>query len=639
MDSGMEPAETTLSEAAIWRPAALPSWLGAFVARLEHRHDHAGDLDLPEFGAATPFLLVPAALAPALAARLGHRATFLVANGIALDDFANAITAAGGSVARDGAASAAGTLAVPVLGPDDDAVRKFPDLAIGAALAALDLARPLLPVGAAALRRRSWQLGGLPAVHLHFSAPAWTMGPSLPGDAGPERASAGLEQAADRAVALLGDKAPAPRDPLSMRAYGRVMSIAGRLAGPYLALRRRRGKEDPDRIGERRGFAGMTRDPGRWGWIHAASVGESVSVLPLAQQILKTGAADHLIVTTGTTTSAELLATRLPEQAVHQYVPLDSPKFVGRFLDHWRPEFALITESELWPNMFAALDARQIPAAIVNGRISRRSHAGWRRRPDLAAHMLRQTRICIAQTPTYARRFAELGAPQVVTLGNIKLDSPALPAVEGELERFRGLTRLRRVWLAASTHEGEEEMIADAHSALRDKFPDILTVLVPRHPARGEAIATMLEERWLATARRSKGAEARGAVDVYIADTIGELGLFYRLAPFAFIGGSLDRTGGHNPVEAALLNCAILHGPNVANFADMYETFNDAGGALKIADTGALVREIERLLTNPGDAAKIAAAARRVLEQNAGALDRVLEALDPVIRRPRSRDA
>lgn len=612
--------------------------LGRFLA-LVMRALGGGDGLLRKASLAEPgtVFLVPAEWMPALAAMEGQSLAFLLPADAGLDEFAELIAGAGGHVQRLG--SEPPPSAVPVVAPvllPGAGSAQGPD-ALRLARLLPDL-RPqfgrLRPLAIGAARSRTMRLGAMPAVRVTGSRPVAAAGPVLPADAAGHEVAAALERTAEAAQASLDAPGPPQRArPRGLRTYRAAMNALRPIAPAYLAWRARRGKEDPDRTEERYGRAGMTRDTGKWGWVHAASVGESVSALPLARELLQVGAVDHLLMTTGTTTSANLMATRLPERAVHQYVPLDVPAYVHRFLDHWHPDFALFVESELWPNMYTALAERGIPVAIVNGRISERSFRNWTRRRELAAHILSVTELCVAQSATYARRFAQLGAPRVLTLGNIKLDSPPLPFVEGELERLQGLTRLRPVWLAASTHEGEEKIVAETHIALRDRFPDLLTVLVPRHPERGASIAKMLEERWLATARRSTGADPRAAVDVYIADTIGELGLFYRLCPFALIGGSLSGTGGHNPVEAALLGCAILHGPDVTNFRDLYETFDEQGGAVQVAGTGELVRQLEMFLTNPATAETVAAAAKAVLSANAGSLQRVVAALNPIVAR------
>jgi len=490
------------------------------------------------------------------------------------------------------------------------------------------------PLGLSARRvwRKTWGTGF--DLKLPRSPVTVINGEIFPPTAQPSQIAAALEMATDAALAK-PPPAPATK-PVTFGAYRLAMAGLALFSEPYLAWRARKGKEDPDRKNERFGRAGQPRPPGRIGWVHAASVGESVSALPLIKSLLENEIVDHLVVTTGTVTSAEIMAARLPPRAVHQYAPLDSTPFVAGFIDNWRPDFAIFVESEIWPNLYAALRNRQIPIAIVNGRMSAASFNRWRRHPEFIKSILTSTEICVAQTATYAQRYAQLGAPNVAALGNIKFDSPPLPASQGELTRLEALTHARTIWLAASTHPGEEDMIADVHFSLRDKYPGLLTILVPRHPERGEDVATLLEDRWLATARRSMGAEPNASVDVYIADTIGELGLFYRLCPFAFIGGSLVEIGGHNPTEAANLDCAVLHGNHVQNFRDMFETFNEAGAAITVADAGQLYASVEQLITNPDQVRTMTQSGRKVLQLNLGALDRTMAALEPVFaaRRP-----
>lgn len=555
------------------------------------------------------------------------------------DPLAGFVKAAGASVDRGNLAESqpGGTFAVPVALAGSQAARDFPGIALEKVVR--DLAASgtgILPLGLAA--RRVWRRDSGTGIDmsLPLSPVVVAMGKVLPPATPRSEIAAALEMAADAAEAT---PPPLPEPgPVSFRAYRFGMAGLALFSEPYLAWRARKGKEDPERKGERFGRAGQPRPQGRIGWVHAASVGESVSALPLIKRLLDDDIVEHLVVTTGTVTSAEIMASRLPARAIHQYAPLDSAAFVTAFIDTWRPDFAIFVESEIWPNFYAALKNRQIPIAIVNGRMSGPSFDRWRRHPEFIKSILTSTEICIAQTATYARRYAQLGAPNVAALGNIKFDSPPLPASQGELTRLEAMTQPRPVWLAASTHPGEEDLIADVHFSLRDRYPGLLTILVPRHPERGEEVATLLEDRWLATARRSMGAEPNASVDVYVADTIGELGLFYRLCPFAFIGGSLVEIGGHNPTEAANLDCAVLHGRHVQNFRDMFEIFDEAGAAIKVTDTGQLFAGVEQLITNPDKVKAMTDAGRDVLRLNLGALDRTMAALAPVFAARAARD-
>ena len=309
---------------------------------------------------------------------------------------------------------------------------------------------------------------------------------------------------------------------------------------------------------------GLSRPAGRLIWLHGASVGEAVSLLPFVERITRAGAS--ALVTTGTVTSAALLAQRLPAGALHQYAPLDSPFFLRRFLAHWRPDAALIAESELWPNMIVELKRAGSPLAMVNGRISERSFDRWRRAPGFIAELLSRFDLCLARSESDGERLIALGAPRVLVAGDIKFDAPALPADRRELAELSGLTSGRQIWIAASTHEGEERIAAEAHKRLVEVFPDALTLIAPRHPERGEEICAKWR-RWACLALRSRGERPGPGTAVYICDTIGELGLFYRLAGVVFVGKSFAGGGGQNPIEPARLASAILHGPMVGNFA------------------------------------------------------------------------
>ena len=413
--------------------------------------------------------------------------------------------------------------------------------------------------------------------------------------------------------------------------YAALAGLVAPALGLWLRRRARRGKEDPARLGERRGESALARPDGRLIWIHGASVGEARSVLPLLDRILAAHPAAEALVTTGTLTSARMLAQALPPRARHQFVPLDVPAWTARFLDHWRPDAALWVESELWPNMLAAMAARDIPAALVNARLSARSFARWRRlgtalRPPLGAF----TRI-LAQSDADAARFAALGARGVAMPGNLKFDAAILPADATELATLRAALAGRPCWLAASTHDGEEEIAADAHASLAPALDGLVTVIVPRHSARGDAVAAMLAARGLAIARRSRGEQPGRATQIYLADTMGELGLFYRLAPVAFIGRSLAKGGGQNPLEAATLGTALVAGPSTGNFADIYARLAAAGGVRIVSDAAGLAATLGQLLADPVARAACAAAATAVAAAGRGATDRMLDELAPVL--------
>ncbi len=415
----------------------------------------------------------------------------------------------------------------------------------------------------------------------------------------------------------------------------RLYVLATGLAGPglrlALAIRRFRGKEDRNRISERFGRPGRGRPEGALIWVHGASVGESLSILPLIERLLAVRPDVGILVTTGTVTSARLMGDRLPDGAFHQFVPIDRRAEVRRFLDHWRPDLALWLESELWPNLLAETAGRGTPIVLVNARLSRRSFMRWRRWPGFARFVLSRFAQCLAQSEVDAERLKALGAPSPRCPGNLKFASPPLPADDETLARLRAELGGRTVWLAASTHPGEEAIVADAHERLAGRFDNLLTVIVPRHPGRGQGVAREMTKRGLKVSLRSRGDAVAPDTAIYVADTMGELGLFYRLAGVVFIGGSLVPHGGQNPLEPAQLDCAILHGPHMTNFQPIVAALKTAGAAQEVADAGALAEAAGELLADPGECQRRAGAAGRVATGQAGVLDRYLEALAPVL--------
>lgn len=399
-------------------------------------------------------------------------------------------------------------------------------------------------------------------------------------------------------------------------------------AVPYLLSRRlMRGKEDETRMGERVGMASLPRPDGTLVWIHAASVGESLSVLPLIDGFLKARAGLHVLVTTGTVTSARLMEERLPDGAFHQYVPLDHPDYCARFLDHWKPDLGIWVESEFWPNLIVATHARGTPLALVNARITERSFQGWQRFPATIRNLLTRFSAVLAQDQASAARLRALGAANVVTPGNIKHDAAPLTADEEELSRLRGAIGARPVWLATNTHEGEEEVAADVHALLAPTHPDLLTLIVPRHPARGDAIAAELRANGLDVAQRSSGDAITPQTDVYLGDTLGELGLFYRLADIVFIGGTLGAVGGHNPFEPARLRSALIAGPSDFNFAEAFASFAASDALLRIADAGELASAVALLLDNGEERNRRAAAAEHIVSASSDATRTTLDTL------------
>jgi 3-deoxy-D-manno-octulosonic-acid transferase len=428
---------------------------------------------------------------------------------------------------------------------------------------------------------------------------------------------------------------------LSAKILAALWVILASLLAPLLPfyLRRRvaKGKEIAERLAERQGH-GAARPAGRLIWCHAASNGETLSLLPLMEALAKQDQALSFLVTTGTVTSARLLEQRLsPELAPrtqHRFLPLDVPRWVARFLEGWRPDLAVIVESEIWPNMLAAVDRQGVPLALINARMSARSARGWGWVPGFARALLGRFALILAQTEADAARFATLAERPVPCWGNLKYAAPPLPADPAELARLTVAWNGRPVWLAASTHPGEDEIILAAHRLLAPDHPGLLTVIVPRHPQRGPDIAALAAD--LPVARRGAGQEAGQGVAVYVADTLGELGLFYRLARVALIGGSLVPHGGQNPLEAARLGCPIITGPHHFNFGEIITRLSAAHALVETPDgpgaAQALAATLSRLLADPAAGQAMAAAAEALAQDQAGLPGRIATSLLPLIR-------
>jgi len=390
----------------------------------------------------------------------------------------------------------------------------------------------------------------------------------------------------------------------------------------WLARRRGQGKEDETRFPERLGHASLVRPAGRLAWAHAASVGECLAVLPLAEGLRAEGLG--ILITSGTVTSAKVLEKRLGHGMMHQYVPVDRPAAVRRFLDHWRPDVAVWVESELWPNLVLATADWHIPMVMVNARMSERSAQRWRRMPRLIAPLLGAFDACLAQSEEDASRLKSLGAATARFAGNIKYDAPPLPANDRALSGLRQEVGGRRHWLMASSHPGDEDAAAKAHAALADEIPDLLTLIAPRHPERGEAVTAMLRGRGLQVAERSTGDHITPETDIYVADTLGEMGLLYRASEIAFVAGSLADHGGHNPIEPALLGNALIAGPDMSNFDDACRALEKANALTRIARADDLAGALVPLLRDTALTRRRAEAADAVASALGGASDRAL---------------
>ncbi|HET6971661.1 MAG TPA: glycosyltransferase N-terminal domain-containing protein [Phenylobacterium sp.] len=411
---------------------------------------------------------------------------------------------------------------------------------------------------------------------------------------------------------------------LPLALYGAATGLLEPLAPLVLRARARRGKEDPVRLGERLGRPGLARPPGSLVWLHGVSVGETTSLLPLVEALKATRPDLTLLVTSGTVTAAALLAERLPEGVLHQFAPVDAPGAVRRFLDHWRPDLAVFVESELWPNVVLGAKSRGARLALVSARMTEASARRWARWPASARALVSAFDLILPQDAATEARLQALGGTPGPQL-NLKLVGGPLPADSAELARLREVAAGRRVVLAASTHPGEEALVAEAFRQAVPDASEAMLVIAPRHPARGPELA-----RELAATRRAAGETPHG--QIHVADTLGELGLFFRLADVVVMGGGFaPGIGGHNPLEPARIGRPILTGPNAFNAADVYAEMFAEACAIEAADAASLARHLRGLLDYPAIARRMGEAALAYAGRQGAALDRALQLLQPLL--------
>ncbi len=514
---------------------------------------------------------------------------------------------------------------------------------LGVVMIARASGKPIMPLAIATSRYFSLNTWSRMTINLPWSRMGFAVGDIIhvPRDADPDELEGyrlAVEASLNAATAIAYGRAgadPARATPgfitppgLRLKAYRSLTALARPLAPYILRMRQRRGKEDvAERLPERMGRPSAVRPAGRIVWVHAASVGETISILPLIAALAEQRPSLSFLLTTGTVTSAQLAAQRLPPRTLHQYVPLDVPQYMRSFLDHWRPDLAILTESEIWPNLILEASERGVPLALVNARMTTRSYRRWRRNSGLARPLFSRFALVLTQTEALARRFKTLGATTARMSGNLKIDTPAPPVDTVELERLQVALEGRPVLLAAATHEGEDAVIAEAHRLLRRRLPELVTIIAPRHPDRGPAIAAMLEGLGMTVARRAAGEMPSRATEIYIADTLGELGTLYKLVPVAFIGGSLVDRGGHNPIEAIRHGAAVLTGPQWQNFTDTYEALLSRKAAMVVNSAVELAEAAGRLLGDAAELAEMRQQGEQALASLAGALPRTVEAL------------
>lgn len=405
----------------------------------------------------------------------------------------------------------------------------------------------------------------------------------------------------------------------------------------WLKRRVQKGKEDPARLGERDGIASQPRPDmtsgGKMIWLHAASVGESQMLMPVILRILSEHPSFHIVITTGTVTSAELLAQQLPKNAVHQYAPADHPKAIENFLTHWQPDLAIFAESELWPNMIMQSKARGITLALINARMSASSIERWGKRGKKSgAALLGCFDLILAADTATANGLSWLTGREIEAAGNLKDAAPALSADKGELKNMKTAIGRRPVWCAASTHAGEEQLIGDAVLQIKASKPKSLLILAPRHPERAAEVKDLLTQKGLNVLRRSSHHLPTDKTDVYLVDQIGKMGLVYSLSQTAFIGGSLlDGLSGHNPLEPARLNCAIITGTYISSFADTYMSMFTFEAADRVLSPDELAPTVLKYMLD-AKARKIkAGAALKFAKSRDAVLDYVWTFLSPLL--------
>ena len=413
---------------------------------------------------------------------------------------------------------------------------------------------------------------------------------------------------------------------LPLALYRGVTGLLEPWVPSLLTGRAKRGKEDVARIGERLGKASRPRPDGNLVWLHGVSVGESLSLLPLVLALRAARPDLALLVTSGTRTSADLLAQRLPPEVVHQYAPVDAPGTVAQFLDYWRPSLGVLVESELWPNLILGARARGVKLALMSARMTQASAEGWGRIPGTARTLLSAFDLILPQDSETGARLAKLRAKIQGHLNLKRLGEP-LPCDLSELSRLRADLAERSVILASNTHPGEEAMIVKAVRGL-----GALLVITPRHPERGGTIAAELTGLGLKVARRSLGEALTPDTAVYLADTLGEMGLFYSLADVAVMGGSfVAGIGGHNPLEPARLGVPVVTGPYVFNAAELYDEMFACVAAMPAADAETLTRHLKGLMANPQIRRQMSDAGLAYAARQGATLEAALDLLIPLL--------
>jgi len=405
------------------------------------------------------------------------------------------------------------------------------------------------------------------------------------------------------------------------------MTIGFPIIELILLLRVKKNKEDFGRLNERRGISILKRPEGELIWVHASSVGESMAALSLIERLVSSENERNVLVTTGTLTSAQLMMDKLPDRAFHQFTPIDRPAFVKRFFKHWKPDLLLIMESEFWPVQINTAKKFEIPIIAVNARLSEKSFLRWRIATSLSSTIFEDLSLVISTNKEQGSRFSKLGAKNVVVSGNLKRSAPKLNV---DLNVTRVLSEQignRPVWLAASTHIGEDRPVMEVTNRLLDRFPNLLTIVAPRHPNRGKDIAELGSKMGLKVARRSCGEEIVRETQLYIADTLGEMGLFFHISDTVFVAGSLVPVGGHNPIEPAHFDCAIIFGNLMSKNREVADEMLSESAAITVHDDKELFNALAHLLSEPEESNRLAQNAKEYANNGYKVLESVSKSI------------
>lgn len=418
-----------------------------------------------------------------------------------------------------------------------------------------------------------------------------------------------------------------------LKLYNIAMQLVSLRMPAHLRKRAEKGKEEIARLTERYGVPSIERPDGHIIWIHAASVGEARSILALVDLLLKRNPTWSVLVTTGTVSSARILSQELPPRAFHQYIPIDVKRWNQAFLDYWRPSLVVWVEQEIWPNMIQQVNALNIPAILANGRLTEKSFKHWNYIKFVIKNLLAPFKTVYAQSIYDGERYEKLLDREVVSSGNLKYAAMPLSYSKTKLDELKAQIGDRPVWLAASTHFGEESLLAKAHKIILKTYPMALLVLIPRHAERGSQIATGLDEHGLTYVKRSDVIDPIvEATQVYLADTLGEMGTFYRLASPVFVGGSLVPIGGHNLIEPAQLNSTIFYGPFMHNFQEMAHEFEAAGASIPIESHEDLAKAVIETFDDPAKAHHMAKSAQALITSKGHVIEDLIHDIEDEVK-------